>query len=362
MMPYLLTFGIALLVSVALVATKHWHGKYSLDSIFGVQKSHTEATPRIGGVAVVLGLMLAWWLSSPRVRLLLGPMLLAGGPAFAFGLAEDLTKHVSVRARLLATMSSGVLGWFLTGEMITHVNVPVLDWLLGYTVVALVFTAFAVSGIANAINIIDGFNGLACGTVIIILSSLALMALQSGDVELATTSFLVVSAVLGLALVNWPLGKIFMGDGGAYFVGFCIAWLAVLLLARHAEISAWAPLLVCGFPVLEVLFSVSRRWRRGVGVGNPDCLHLHSLVKRRIVRRLAPQASHLMRNSLTGAIIWGVALLPTLIAAEWSTDTPVLMLGVAICALLYWLTYARITQFRWCFTARTLRPAKVFSG
>jgi len=362
MLAYLSVFGVAFGVSVALVVTQSWHGRFSLDSTFGVQKFHTEDTPRIGGIAVVLGLLLAWWLASPGVRLLLGPMLLAGGPAFAFGLAEDLTKHVSVRARLLATMGSGVLGWFLTGEMITDVNVPVLDWLLGYTVVALAFTAFAVGGIANAINIIDGFNGLACGTVIIILSSLALMALQFGDVDLATTSFLVISAVLGLTLVNWPFGKIFMGDGGAYFVGFCIAWLAVLLLARHAEISAWAPLLVCGFPVLEVLFSVSRRWRRGVGVGNPDCLHLHSLVKRRIVRRLAPRASHLMRNSLTGAIIWGVALLPTLIAVKWSTDTPILVLGLAICALLYWVTYARLTQFRWCFVARTLRPAKVFTG
>ena len=152
---YLLVFILTLLFSTVLVATKHWHGHYSLDSTFGVQKFHTGATPRIGGVAIVLGLLVAWLLASPDVRTLLGPMLLAGSPAFAFGLAEDLTKHVSVRARLLATMASGVLGWALTGVMITDVNVPGIDWLLGYTVVALAFTAFAVGGVANAINIID---------------------------------------------------------------------------------------------------------------------------------------------------------------------------------------------------------------
>jgi UDP-N-acetylmuramyl pentapeptide phosphotransferase/UDP-N-acetylglucosamine-1-phosphate transferase len=357
MLPYLSVFGVAFGVSVALVVTQSWHGRFSLDSMVGVQKFHTEATPRIGGVAIALGLAVAWLLAAPGVRAVLGPMLLAGSLAFAFGLVEDLTKRVSVRARLLATMASGVLGWALTGQMITDVDVPGLDWLLSYPVVAVAFTAFAVGGVANAINIIDGFNGLASGAVIIILSSFALIAFQFDDIELTRTSFLVISAVLGFGLVNWPLGKLFLGDGGAYFVGFNVAWLAVLLLARHAQVSAWAPLLVCGFPVLEVLFSVVRRWRRGSSPGNPDCLHLHSLVKRRLVRRLAPHASHLMRNSLTGSVIWGAALLPTLIAVKWPTNTPVLMLGLACCALLYCLAYARLTQFRWCLTALTMRPA-----
>lgn len=358
MLPYLPTFVVAFSVSVALVATQRWHGRFSLDSTVGVQKFHTEDTPRIGGVAIVLGLLTASLMSAPVVRAILGPMLLAGSPAFVFGLAEDLTKRVSVRARLLATMACGVLGWVMTGQSITDVNVPGLDWLLSFTVLSVAFTAFAVGGVANAINIIDGFNGLAGGTVIIILSSFALMAFQFGDVELAGSSFLVISAVLGFALVNWPLGKLFLGDGGAYFVGFCIAWLAVLLLARHAQVSAWAPLLVCAFPVLEVLFSIARRWHRGASPGNPDCMHLHNLVKRRLVRHLVPHASHLMRNSLTGAIMWGFALLPTVTAVRWPTDTPILVLGFALCALLYSAAYARLTQFRWCLSALTLRPAK----
>ncbi len=89
---HLITFTLTLLASLALVGTKHWHGRFSLDNAFGVQHHHTEPTPRIGGVAIALGLVAAWALAAPDVRSILGPMLLAGIPAFAFGLLEDITK------------------------------------------------------------------------------------------------------------------------------------------------------------------------------------------------------------------------------------------------------------------------------
>lgn len=349
--------AVSLLVALLLVATQRWHGRFSLDSELGVQKVHTQPTQRIGGIAIAVGLLVAYVLASPNRQDLLGPLLMAGIPAFVFGLVEDLTKRISVLARLLATMACGVLGWAITGQAITDVNVPGLDWLLGFTAVSVAFTAFAVGGVANAINIIDGFNGLAAGTVIIILASFALIAAAFGDVDLALTSMTLAGAVMGFGLVNWPLGKIFLGDGGAYFVGFALAWLAVLLLARHSEVSAWSPMLVCGYPILEVFFSIARRRRRGLSAGVADRLHLHSLLNRRVVRRLLPRASKLVHNSVTGTIMWGVALLPALVAVRWPTQTPALVLGFAGCALLYAAAYARLTQFRWCFLrAATLQP------
>ncbi|MDR3453495.1 MAG: glycosyltransferase [Rhodoferax sp.] len=353
--PALTAGAVALLAALLLVLTQHWHGHLSMDGTDGVQKFHTHPTPRVGGIAIVAGLLAGYLLAHPSRQNLLGPLLLAGTPAFVFGIVEDLTKQVSVRARLLATMACGVLGWAITGLSITDANLVGLDWLLEFTVVSVVFTAFAVGGVANAINIIDGFNGLAAGTVIIILTSFGFMATALGDADLARTSLIVAGAMLGFALINWPLGKIFLGDGGAYFVGFALAWLAVLLLARHEEVSAWAPMLVCGFPILEVFFSIARRRRRGSSPGDADRLHLHSLVNRRVVRVLLPHASNLVRNSATGAIMWGAALVPALIAVRWPTHTPALVLGFAACVLLYAAAYARLTQFRWGFGAATLQ-------
>jgi len=189
MQTYLIIFASTLLASLSLVGTKHLHGRFSLDNAFGVQNHHTEPTPRIGGVAIVLGLLVAWALAAPAVKEILGPMLLAGLPAFAFGLLEDITKKVSVMVRLLATMFSGVLAWYITGVAMQNTGVPPMDWLLGFLPFAVLFTAFAVGGVANAINIIDGFNGLASGAVAIMLSAMGLIALSVGDAPLATVCF-----------------------------------------------------------------------------------------------------------------------------------------------------------------------------
>ena len=355
-LPALLAGSVALLVALLLVQTQNWHGHLSMDSDQGVQKFHTHPTPRVGGIAIASGVVAGYLLAHPNLQSLLGPLILAGIPAFAFGLLEDVTKRVSVRTRLLATMGCGVLGWAITGFSITGANLPGLDWLLGFTVISVLFTAFAVGGVANAINIVDGFNGLAAGTVIIILTAFGLMTTALGDHDLARVCMILAGAVLGFLLVNWPMGKIFLGDGGAYFVGFALAWIAVLILQRHTEVSAWAPMLVCGFPILEVLFSIVRRRRRKLSPGDPDRLHLHSLVKRRLARRLMPKSCNLSRNSLTGALMWLAALLPAVIAVQWPTNTFMLVAGFGFCALVYSAVYARLTQFRWCFTPATLVP------
>jgi UDP-N-acetylmuramyl pentapeptide phosphotransferase/UDP-N-acetylglucosamine-1-phosphate transferase len=262
----------------------------------------------------------------------------------------------------MATLACGVLGWALTGYSINVVNVPGIDWLLSFTVVSVAFTAFAAGGMANALNIVDGINGLASGTVIIILGGFAILANAFGDFDLLRTSVIMGSAVLGFALLNWPMGKIFLGDGGAYFLGFSVSWLAVLILVRHTELSAWSPLVLCCCPVLEVLFTMLRRWRRRRNLGAPDSLHLHSLIRRRLTRRLLPNASPLANNSATGFIMCVAGLLPAYIAVHWATDMPALMLGFVFCALLYSSVYARLTQFRWCIRALTLRQPSAVSA
>lgn len=340
--------ALAFMVNLLVLCTSVWHAQLSMDSNTGVQRNHVHPTPRIGGISVFLGALAGYVCIPAQSQNLLGPLLLASMPAFVFGLTEDLTKIVSVRTRLLATMACGVIGYFLTGFSLTDVNVPGVDYLLGFGVVSVMFTAFAVAGVANAINIIDGMNGLASGVVLIILGSFALMSHSLGDVALMQTCIVLGAAVIGFMLLNWPFGKIFLGDGGAYFLGFSVAWTAVLLLWRHPQVSAWAPLLICGFPVLEVLFSIKRRWGRGQSVGAPDRLHLHCLLKRRLVRRLLPGSTILTRNSITGTIMWLVGMLPASIALHYQTDTLTLSLGLGLCALLYSAVHARLTQFHWC--------------
>lgn len=353
----LIAFACALLVSVLLVLTKRQHGHLTMDSVIGVQKFHTHPTPRVGGIAIYLGLLLALlFVRNAIVKEILGVLLLAGIPALAFGLLEDLTKKVSALPRLLATMASSLLAWLLTGIALNRLDVNALDWMLAVTPVAVVFTAIAVSGVANAINIIDGFHGLASGTAVIALLALAAIATRVGDPELAGVCFIVAAAVVGFWLVNYPWGKIFLGDGGAYFVGFALAWLAVLLPMRNPGVSPWASMLVCAYPVIEVLYSVVRRYINRQSPGAADSRHLHSLIKTNLIRRRLPTVTRRTQNAFVSPIICAFALLPAMAAVALFNRSNLLVIAVLGCALVYHLAYRSLAQTVICLHSNNPGP------
>ena len=340
--------GVSFAVSVLLVLTKNWHGKLSMDGLEGVQKFHTEPTPRIGGIAVVIGALVAWTHLNAEHRTLLQQMILAGAPALLFGLAEDVSKQVGVLPRLLATMASGALAWWITGYSLHRLDVWGVDALMQLTVISLLFTAFAVGGVANSINIVDGFNGLASLTATLAFAGYALMAQSMGDSTVASMALILGACVLGFFLVNWPFGKIFLGDGGSYFIGFSLAWVAVMLIERHPSVSVFAVLLPCIYPVTEVLFSVYRRKVRQQHPGQPDRLHFHSLVKRRYVARWLKNQPVSVRNSVTGLLV-GCMTLPAVVAAYATAGSVWLsVLAVLTLAMGYVALYARMVRHHWC--------------
>jgi len=353
----LVAFATTLLACLLLLATQRWHARYSLDDAAGVQKQHTRPTPRIGGVAIFLGLVGACLVTSGEVRSMLVSMLLAGLPAFAFGLLEDVTKRVGPGVRLTACLSSGLLACYLTGVAMQDTGVPALDWLLGYLPLAVAFTAFAVAGVSNAVNMIDGFNGLAAGAVAIMAGAIGLISLNVGDTQLFSVCCVVAALALGFGAINWPMGRLFLGDGGAYLLGFLVAWVAVLLPMRVANVHAWATILVCAYPVLDVGFSVHRRsHRKGHHPSKPDRVHLHHLIHRRVICKLLPGLSRDLKNGLTSPLCWTACAVPAGYAVLFAENNGALALGFGACIFFYAVLYARLTQFRWCFSARTLKP------
>jgi UDP-N-acetylmuramyl pentapeptide phosphotransferase/UDP-N-acetylglucosamine-1-phosphate transferase len=351
------------LASVLLVLTKKWHGKHSLDTIDGVQKFHCAPTPRIGGVAIFIGLIAAWFLMPKPVAQLLGLMLIAGLPAFAAGIIEDLTKRVGVTERLFATFFSGIAAWWLTGYSLNLMHIIGADALLTYLPVSIVFTAFAVGGVANSVNIIDGFNGLASGIILICFSAFGFIAWQAGDFELARLCIALDIVIAGFFVVNFPFGKIFMGDGGAYLLGFLLAWVAVMLPVRNPSVSTWASLMVCGYPVIETCFSIWRKHhRKGHHPGMPDNVHLHMLVYSRVSRVFFSTASPALKNGLTSVFIWPFSLFCALIGIQFSSNTIALICGFIVCSIIYRLVYLRLTQFVWCLTPATKRIHKTINS
>src|SRR3990172_5540650 len=339
-----------------MVRYDHLHAHLSHDhNTTGPQKFHAIPVPRIGGVALLIGLLVAGVGLLPiQERFTIdefGYLLLAGRPAFAGGMAEDLTEKVSVLSRLVLTMLAAVLGAWLVGATLERLDVPGLDTLLLWSPLAIAFTVFAVGGVANSINIIDGYNGLAGGYAVLVLAALALVAAQVGDAFLMTAALAMIGALLSFLIWNYPRGKIFLGDGGAYLIGFWMAEISVLLVVRHPEVSPWFPLLLLVYPVLEALFSIYRKKiLRGLSPGQPDALNLFQLIYLRLVRVFVGSRDPLLRtrrNGIVAGYIWIMGAIFCFFPALFFWQETAWLVGFTLifCTWYFWL-YRSMTLWR----------------
>ena len=361
----LLASGIAFLVCYLIIISERLHGRFSNDGTeTGPQKFHALPTPRIGGVALaaalagsILAMILFGWMRPTAVEGV-GLLALAATPAFLSGLGEDLTKKISVLMRLIFTISSAVVASLLVGATLDRLDVPGLDTLLQWPIFAIAFTAIAVGGITNAINIIDGYNGLAGGYAVIVLAALAFVSGQVGDSVMLTASLTMAGAVFGVLLWNYPKGKIFLGDGGAYLIGFWLAEISILLVARNPEVSPWFPMLLLAYPTFETLFTVYRRKVvLGSNPGHPDALHLHQLIYLQLVQISVGSRDPrdiTRRNSAVARYIWaGTALfiVPSLLV--WRNTPMLIGLTVLLCGAYTWLYLRLISRLTpvWLITS-----------
>ncbi len=327
------------LISLLLVLTKGFHGKHTCDPTVGIQKFHECHTPRIGGIAIFCGLIIACFLPATPETKLLKLMLIASLPVFAAGLIEDLTKRAGIQRRLFASAISAALACWLTGYSLNHIDIHGLDTLLAYLPVSLAFTIFAVAGITNAVNIIDGFNGLAAGTIMICFSALALIAWQVGDTDLMHICLLLTTVTAGFFIINFPLGKIFLGDGGAYLLGFMLAWVAVMLPMRNPTVSVWAPFLICSYPFIETTYSMGRRLIQKSGTSQADIAHMHSLIKIKVINCYFPRLPKRIRNSMVSPFCWTFVIISSAISLVYYKQTSLLMAASLGMFTLYAIIY-----------------------
>lgn len=362
MSSFLLSFIVSALLTLLIIKHDKLHAAALDTDLLGVQKVHAEAVPRIGGAGIFLAVVLSGILAmlrTPHIGKGILLLLLCSSVAFLGGIVEDITKNVSATRRLLLTMVAAALGYVLLDARIERLDWIASTWWLTYVWIALPLTVLAVAGIANAINIIDGFNGLATVVAICMLLSLGYVAWQVGDTFILVAALIVAGAATGFLIWNYPAGLIFLGDGGAYFLGFMLGELAVLLVMRNSQVSTWYAALLLIYPVFETLFSAYRRlFLRGQSPGTPDGIHLHSLIFRRIVvwavgRRDA--RALLVRNAMTSPYLWLLSLMAVIPATLFWRHTWVLMSFCLLFVVSYVWLYARIVRFRaprWMMLAR----------
>jgi UDP-N-acetylmuramyl pentapeptide phosphotransferase/UDP-N-acetylglucosamine-1-phosphate transferase len=356
---YVLIFSFlsALILSALIIRYNSVHHRFSGDSdLSGPQKFHHQSVPRIGGIALFIALLVA---SAIRTfqdlesGLFLSGIVMCAAPAFLIGFAEDITKRAGITLRLLGVGLSSFLLGYLFDAWLGSLHLWGIDYLLTFQYFSIALTIIALTGLANAFNIIDGFNGLASMVGIIALLAIAYVCFRVGDLSLLIAALAMIGAIGGFFLWNYPRGFIFLGDGGAYLIGFWIGALSVLLVARNPSVSPWFALLINAYPIFETLFSI---WRRKVHQGkNPgmsDGAHFHSLIYRRIMKWIThdhtdPEIqNHHAGNARTSPYLWllsSLAVFPAILF--WEYTWVLQIFALLFCVSYVWI-YRSIVQFK----------------
>ena len=324
------------------------------------QRFHVGEVPRLGGIALLFGVMVSWLLGiwqthagdpgSLRLGYWVFWWIVVLLPAAMGGIAEDMTQRLSVRYRLLLTLISGVLAVGLLGLNVPRLGVPWIDALLyQFPWLGIGVVLLAIAGLPHAFNIIDGYNGLAGMVALIVCMAIVHVSIQVGDRALAALLVCLAAATAGFLVWNYPRGMLFAGDGGAYVWGVVIALASLSLVQRNSEVSPWFPMLLLIYPVWETMFSIYRKLARGESPGMADALHFHQLIYRRIVRSVFHDDESrrmLMRNNRTSPYLWGFTLLTVVPAVLFWNNTPVLMFFCFLFVVTYVAAYMAIVRFK----------------
>ena len=362
MFSFLVSFLACALLTLVVIKVARKSGM-ALDSDYAaVQKAHTHLVARIGGVPLFVAVVVSSAITvirEPQMAPWLMALIGCGAIALSGGIVEDYTGKVAPSRRLLLTMMAALLAYLLLDARLGRLDFPGGTIALRSTWIVLPLTLLAVAGIANAVNIIDGFNGLASVVSICMLVSLAYVALQVEDMFVLVAALIVAGATAGFLIWNYPVSLIFLGDGGAYFIGFLLGELALLLVMRNPDVSTWYAALLLIYPAFETLFSAYRRFFvRGTSPVMPDGIHLHSLIFRRIVQwTVGPREARALmkRNARTSPYLWLFSLMAVIPATVFWKNTAVLMFFCLLFVISYLWLYARIVRFkspRWLFLHR----------
>jgi UDP-GlcNAc:undecaprenyl-phosphate GlcNAc-1-phosphate transferase len=253
-----------------------------LDAPNESRKQHAAAIPRLGGapimLAVSLSLILIFCLDPSQSQkwfpVMLGSLLMYG-----LGLWDDL-KPLGAKVKLLGQiLTAGLVYWM--GLSIHKLSYPGGGWSVDLGAWSLPVTILWLIAVPNIINLIDGFDGLAGGLGIFLATTLGIVAIYNEQLPVAWYAFSMAGALLGFLIFNFPPAKIFLGDGGAYLIGFTIA---ALSLTSSNKASVAAVLLVTvvalGVPILDTLFAILRRGFRGFPLFHADADHIHHKMQR----------------------------------------------------------------------------------
>lgn len=272
--PALLPFAVALVATAVVVLPARWLA-FRLGAVAepGERRIHLEPTARLGGLALYLGFGLSAALFSTNAKTL--GLLLSAAAITTLMVFDDL-HGVRPLIKLAFQILASLLAIAVFSIYIESVNLPG-DHLVNLApAVSVPLTLLWFVALQNTVNLIDGVDGLAAGVVAIVAATLLLAAINRGQTDIVILSGALIGACIGFLIYNWHPARVFMGDSGSNFLGFTLAALSVLSVAKGAVVVALVvPVAALAIPIFDTAWAILRRRLRGRSIATPDTEHLH---------------------------------------------------------------------------------------
>jgi len=236
------------------------------------RKVHAKIMPRMGGLAIFISFMIGHFIMDPfspsHTGILLGSLVIV-----ITGILDDMYE-LSAQIKLFSQIAAALIVILIGGVHVDFINLP-FGGKLEFGPFSIPITILWIVGVTNAINLIDGLDGLAAGVSSIALISISGMAIVMGDVYVMTIGFILLVSTVGFLFYNFYPAKIFMGDTGALFLGYMIAVLSLLGFKGVTFISFIIPIIILGVPMTDTIFAIVRRLVNKTPLSAPDKSHLH---------------------------------------------------------------------------------------
>jgi UDP-GlcNAc:undecaprenyl-phosphate GlcNAc-1-phosphate transferase len=289
------------------------------------RKVHKGTITRIGGVAIFGGFILGA-LFMQELSLQARGLLLGGTVIMALGLVDDI-RGVSPKAKLLGQVIAALLLIYF-GVEVKFITNPFTGDIESLGFLSIPVTIFWVTGMSNAVNLIDGLDGLAAGVSAIAAVTLAVVAWTQGMFETVYLALFLAAAALGFLKFNFHPAKLFMGDCGSLFLGFSLGALAVMGLTKGATvISLLIPVVILGIPILDTFFAIVRRFTNNKPIFEADKGHLHH-------RLLAMGLSHKQTVLVIYAITFLLGSSAVLLTMLTTAQSVIILIGISIVVLI----------------------------
>lgn len=337
-----ISFLLNLYLTPILIYLSRRHGFY--DEIDN-RKVHTELISRLGGIGIFISFMISALLSPFLVRIFTEGFIFYKNPQFKIlmlvislviifltGVLDDFAQ-IRARYKLLGQFLASILA-VLGGAVIENIQIPFTEISLSLGYFAIPLTIVWLVGISNALNMIDGIDGLSSGISIIVSLIYGFIFLYHGELLPAIITYSLVGSLFGYLFFNFPPAKIFMGDSGSLFLGFILGLLPIAVFKGESN-ALVLPLTMLSIPILDVLAAILRRNREKRNIFSPDRFHLH----------------HKMMNLGMGArnilaIIYGLCLLlgTSVIVFEYSGRTNYFIILVAWIIVIFFFLYLHFNK------------------